>query len=200
MRDRAAPQRPPGRDHDRTMPRLPIRGRQGSVSTRDQQQPAWTVGSARRLAQWAHFGQRDKADKAYINHPLRVHDYVLDHPGYEALSDGDKELAEMSAWLHDAAEDTRLDVNMLTLMGAPPRLVNIVDVLTRRRSVTPEDYYAAILEDRIALIVKECDIRDNTDPHRLAALPYSVEVRLIGKYAYACAALGLPRSIMGVQP
>ncbi len=80
---------------------------------------------------------------------------------------------------------------MLLDLGFSPRVVEIVDLVTRKEGVPDEVYYARIAEDPDALMVKMADIEDNTDPERTALLSAELQARLARKYASAKSALGL---------
>ena len=153
--------------------------------------PIWDIETAANIAVAMHHGQVDKAGVAYIYHPTRVAENVMAHPKFMLLTGADKETAVMTAWLHDVLEDTTMTLGMLQDLGCPLKVCALVAMLTRYAHQLPEDYYAVIKGEPLALLVKECDIRDNTDPARLAKLDKVHQARLIAKYDNAKMALGL---------
>ena len=134
---------------------------------------------ADKIATEAPAGQVDMAGADYIAHPRRVAQRVTPNtPEHRA-----------AALLHDVLEDTPVtDADLLT-QGIPPHVVEAVRLLTRKSTVAPDDYYAAIRRNTIAYAVKMADIADNSDPRRLAQLDPKTRARLESKYATARAAL-----------
>ena len=145
------------------------------------------VKLADEVAEQAHIGQVDKAGLPYIDHPRRVLRHLLRlHP--EAPAE-----AQAAALLHDVVEDTGITLDGLRSRGFPPQVLSAVDAVTKRAGEPKEDYFARIRADRLALMVKEADMADNTDPARLAKLPQETRARLVGKYSKAAELLSLPR-------
>lgn len=136
------------------------------------------AASAREVATEAHQGQVDKAGAAYITHPERVAAKMVRGTRQEDV-----------AWLHDVVEDTAVTLDRLEALGFSQDVVDAVDAMTRRDGEQPDDYYARVAANSIAVEVKLADLADNTDPERLAALPRDVRDRLQEKYAHAHEAL-----------
>lgn len=135
------------------------------------------VKIAEAIATIAHRNQTDKAGNPYIDHPRRVAASFNGHEGclrYQAV-----------AWLHDVLEDTDITRDDLHDAGISWPVIIDVELLTRSKDVSPEDYYAKITASQYALAVKLADIDDNTDPSRLALLDDATIVRLTRKYAKA---------------
>lgn len=130
---------------------------------------------ADRIAARAHAGQVDKAGADYIAHPRRVAQRVQPNTAD----------ARAAALLHDVLEDTAVTSDDLALEGIPPHVVHAVELLTRRRGLSSDDYYAQIRGNALALAVKLADIADNSDPHRLAGLDLPTQKRLREKYSTA---------------
>lgn len=135
------------------------------------------VTLARTVATIAHEGQTDKNGAPYIGHPERVAGYVT--------TDEEKAVA----WLHDVIEDTAVTAEDLLELGFSHRIVNAVVLLTRRKGVSSEEYYAAIRKDPLALAGKKADIKDNTSPERVKLLPKETQERLAKKYSKALSLL-----------
>ena len=138
---------------------------------------------ARSIAKIAHHGAVDKSGDEYFQHPLRVAGMVEKE---SPLND----IAIAAAYLHDVLEDTtwtETDIRsqFAAFERAPvDRLITVVTLLTRTKD-NVETYYEDIKKDPDALTVKLCDIRDNTDPVRLAKLSEENQIRLIKKYSKA---------------
>lgn len=135
------------------------------------------------VAEWAHAGQRDQAGEDYIAHPRRVAARV-------AARLGGEHDAVVVALLHDVLEDTEVIEEELQVRFGR-RITAAVVAVSRRRGEQPEDYYARVAADPLALAVKEADLEDNTDPERMARLAPGTRERLERKYAQARHALGL---------
>jgi (p)ppGpp synthase/HD superfamily hydrolase len=137
------------------------------------------TATAQRIATEAHAGQTDKAGQPYIGHPGRV----------AARLTGDEQ-AEAAAWLHDVIEDTQTTATDLAAQGIPANVVAAVEALTRGNGEPPDDYYARVAANPLALKVKRADIADNADPERLAHLDPAIRERLTAKYDHARVVLG----------
>ncbi len=124
----------------------------------------------------AHEGQTDKQGKPYFLHPKRVAYKVR-----QISSDADA-YTVAAALLHDVVEDTEITLGDLTDIGFPLNVVSAVDALTKRPGETYESQIDRVKENKIAKIVKEADIIDNTRPERLFALPFEEYDRLRRKY------------------
>nr|WP_020108660.1 hypothetical protein [Nocardia sp. 348MFTsu5.1] len=98
--------------------------------------------------------------------------------------------AVTAALLHDVIEDSEFTASDLVDRGIPATVVAAVELLTRHKDVPDTDYYAAIVNDPVALAVKLADLADNTDPARLGLLDEAMQVKLITKYTKAFRALG----------
>lgn len=138
-----------------------------------------SIDAAIVMAAEAHRGQRDKGrpDLPYITHPIRV------------MASFKDPVLQMIAILHDAVEDTGLTLDDLRAAGAPARVITGVEALTHPKTESNEDYWARVRACPEALEVKLADIRDNSDPNRLALLPPADADRLSEKYARALLAL-----------
>lgn len=156
-----------------------------------------TLDDCIRLAEFAHFHQRDKAGEPYVKHPKRVLKSVQEQ--------GAQPYVQMAAILHDVTEDTKFTCDMLLNLGVPEAAVEIVKLVDRDFSKnvfvnwstaftsddveyfwTPDDfYYAQIRKNPGAVQVKLADIGDNLQPWRLSYLPEATQIRLREKYAKA---------------
>ena len=139
------------------------------------------VARAQAFATTAHAGQVDKAGNPYIEHPAEVADRVRDQAP----------AVQIVAWLHDVVEDTPATLAEVEAHFGP-EVRDGVDAMTHRKGETNADYYARVLPNPIALLVKAADLADNTDPMRTRLLPKDLRDRLAAKYAKAYGALRLP--------
>lgn len=134
------------------------------------------ISEARELAANAHAGQVDKLGDAYIQHPARVAANVIElYP--EAPNS-----AVAVAWLHDVVEDTDVTLDRLRSLGFPDDVVSGVDAMTKRQGEAPEAYFARVGANLLAQMVKAADLKDNTDPQRVARLDVMTAERLRVKY------------------
>ena len=120
-----------------------------------------TLEDALIYAAQKHRGQRDKAGKPYITHPLRV----MNNLGLDATLE-----EQMAALLHDVVEDCDVSLDDLRAAGFPEAVVVAVDHLTKD-SEGEADYQKAIeraARDPIAQRVKIADLTDNMNLKRIA--------------------------------
>jgi len=85
-----------------------------------------TLADCVRLAEFAHFHQRDKSGAEYIEHPKRVLANVQ--------AQGARPYVQMAAVLHDVTEDTPFTCQMLLDLGVPEAAVEIVRLVDRDHS------------------------------------------------------------------
>jgi (p)ppGpp synthase/HD superfamily hydrolase len=126
---------------------------------------AMTIFDALLIAEAAHRGQVRKGPRAepYIRHPIRVADSALT-AGYDVN-------AQIAALLHDVAEDTTVTLDDLRSLAVPPRALELTTLLTKwwndekparvSRTIAKAEYYAAILQDDVAIGLKLLDRADN---------------------------------------
>jgi len=111
-----------------------------------------TLERAIALAASAHSGQRDKAGKPYIFHPIRLMLAV------ESLEE------QLAAILHDVVEDTSVTLGDLRAEGFPDSVIVAVEALTKRSGESRIDAAARAAANPIARRVKLADVRDNNGP------------------------------------
>ncbi|WP_030169876.1 MULTISPECIES: HD domain-containing protein [Actinomycetes] len=150
------------------------------MSTKDNGEGADVIAIANVIAAQAHKGQTDKLGNEYIHHPRSVARRV----------DQSNTAAVVAALLHDVVEDSEMTPADLADRGIPAGVIAAVELLTRRDDVSSDEYYAAIVEDPVALEVKLADLADNTDPARIGLLDETTQRKLIAKYTKAYRALG----------
>ncbi|WP_061962312.1 HD domain-containing protein [Demequina flava] len=137
------------------------------------------------VATGAHcgLGDLDKLGVPYIQHPARVATYL------KRLYPDCVDDVVAVAWLHDVVEDTKVRLEDLRACGFSEDVVTAVDCISQRqdgeKKEPADDYYARVRSHPWALMVKEADLMDNTDPDRLSQLPDKDRERLSEKYAHA---------------
>ena len=140
-----------------------------------------SVEDAIALAALAHRGQRYPSPESepYIFHPLRV------------MLTLRKPVEQMAAVLHDAIEDTDLELRDLVEAGYETDVVTAVDSLTRRDTEAYEDYIERLGRNEIARRVKIADLSENlANNRRVPEAPGNAE--RIDRYEAALALLGAP--------
>lgn len=128
------------------------------------------------IASEAFAGKHDKGGVPYIMHCLHVMRGVK-HLGEEAM---------IAAVLHDLIEDTKWTAEKLIAEGFNEHTVVIISLLTHRKGEPYMDYVKRVSVNHIARAIKMCDLRHNSDIHRMKGLEEKDIERLI-KYhkAYA---------------
>ena len=92
---------------------------------------------ARRLAQAAHEGQRDKAgNDYYASHLTDVCARVVSYGG-----EADEQAA---AWFHDVVEDTAVTELDLLISGFSDKTLLMVHLMTKQETEDPEVYYSRL--------------------------------------------------------
>lgn len=147
---------------------------------------------ARRIAEVAHAGQRDKSNEPYFEHPAQVASLALqaarDDP---ALSEQDHYHVAAAAYLHDVIEDTPFEAEDLLALGISDEVVSTVQVLTHGDGESNRSYLNRVLRDPLATIVKAADVEHNSDHDRLDSLDRDTRDRLARKYLAARRSLGM---------
>lgn len=155
----------------------------GSVAELSLEERRDQVSRASAIASIAHRCQKDKLGVAYIEHPKAVADPF----------DADTQTLEHCAGLlHDVLEDTIYSPTALADAGINEEIIAVVELLTRRKDVDGDAYYAAIRANPAALAVKESDIRHNTHLDRVKQLEPETREKLRKKYEHALDVLGRP--------
>ncbi len=136
-----------------------------------------TLERAIAIAAEAHAGQVDKADSAYILHPLRVMFFVTT----------DEE--RIVAVLHDVCEDCPgWTPDRLRREGFTQKILTALDSVTKRDGEAYPDFVRRAGADPIGRAVKLADLRDNMDMSRIAA-PTERDFARIERYRAAVGAL-----------
>ncbi len=120
------------------------------------------------LATKAHFGQKDKAGKDYILHPITVASFM----------DTDEEKAV--AYLHDVVEDTSVSLEDLSKIFSST-IVEAVDAITKRENEKYEEYLKRVSTNKIARKVKVSDMLHNMDLTRLPKITEK-DIERVNKY------------------
>ena len=170
--------------------------------------PNNVVTHARVLAEAAHFSDwNDKADEAYIKHPMRVADHV--YPAYKALqpwlglepmTTEVIETLRAAAWLHDTIEDTWMTPEIIRA-SVGPDVLYLVLAVTQSPDETRTSYRKRLkAAGKAAIVLKFADLMDNADPRRLAVVPSQVKAEnLAAKYVEDATALDVIRVLRDWQ-
>lgn len=118
-----------------------------------------------RIAAKAHKGQKDKAGKAYIFHPLHV----------AAHTKGRK--AKTVALLHDVVEDSDITLDDLKKAGFNDEIVEAVAAITKIKGEAYGLYLKRVKSNKIARAVKLADLAHNSDLNRLKSITAKDEAR-----------------------
>jgi (p)ppGpp synthase/HD superfamily hydrolase len=144
------------------------------------------------IAKKAHQGQKDKANKAYINHPTMVSDLIdrfsPSHVLRHALKDKDQSfilLAKVVGYLHDVIEDSEITYDdLLSKYNIPKVCCDAVKTLSKTKGIDYNDYLIKVKENDLSRIVKIADITHNSDLSRISS-PSKEDYERVKKYKKA---------------
>lgn len=129
-----------------------------------------------------HTGQTRRDGSPYIYHPIKVAELLKD-AGYDLKY-------QMAGLLHDVLEDTNATEDELRVFGED--VLAAVKLVTRPDGMDEEEYVAAIMENRMAIAVKNADKIHNmkdviTAPDKEWAKQYVQKVKkyYAGKFSTA---------------
>lgn len=103
----------------------------------------------------AHKGQVDKGGNPYILHPLAVMNRV------ETIEE------KIVAVLHDVVEDTEVTIDQLRETGFSEEILEAINLLTKAKEDSYEEFIEKTLKNRIARNVKIADIKENMNLSRI---------------------------------
>jgi len=129
------------------------------------------LSKAIHLATNAHHGQFDKGGNPYILHVFTVMN-LLENP--------DEEL-QCIALLHDVIEDTRTTFAELREAGFSERIITAVNLMTKHRGQSYEEYKAGVFSNVDAMRVKKADLTHNSDIRRLKGISEK-DIERMAKY------------------
>ena len=128
---------------------------------------------AMQIAIRAHMGQKDKAGRDYVMHPIRVAERCKDPR------------AKIVALLHDTIEDTPVTAEYLRGEGFPEEIVRgVLSVTKLNDDEEYDDFVAKAAENAIGREVKIADLEDNMDIRRLKEIN-DKDVERLRKYLRA---------------
>lgn len=120
-----------------------------------------TIDRAIMIASIAHAGQKDKAGKPYIFHPLRV---MLTVASDKNATDEQK----IVAVLHDVIEDTYVQEHHLRENGFSEEIINAIKSVTKiNKDESRMDAAKRAKQNAIGRVVKLADLKDNMDLSRI---------------------------------
>lgn len=124
------------------------------------------------IAVLAHNGQVDKGGQPYILHPISV------------MMKMDTIEEKIVAILHDSIEDSNIKKEELIAFGIPKRLVDEIDLLTRKNGDSYMQYISKVKTGKIAKKVKLADLETNMDLSRIEK-PTKTDFDRVKKYKKA---------------
>lgn len=124
------------------------------------------------IARKAHRGQKDKAGKSYIYHPIAVAKGVK---GKEC---------KIVALLHDVVEDSDITLDVLRSKGFNERIIEAISAITKIEGEEYTSYLKRVKSNELARIVKLSDLRHNSDLSRLKTVTQKDKER-VEKYHFA---------------
>lgn len=126
------------------------------------------------MATETHAGTNDRGGKPYILHPLRI---------MMRLRTDDLHLMAL-ALMHDVIEDSTISFKELAEQGFSEEFIADLRLLTKAPGSDYFEYIEAMKGNRRALLVKEQDLRDNSDITRLKGVSEKDVARMV-KYQKA---------------
>lgn len=124
------------------------------------------------IAVLAHNGQVDKGGQPYILHPISV------------MMKMDTIEEKIVAILHDSIEDSNIKEEELIAFGIPKKLVDEIDLLTRKNGDSYMQYISKVKTGKIAKKVKLADLETNMDLNRIKK-PTKTDFDRVKKYKKA---------------
>lgn len=130
------------------------------------------------FAKEKHEGQFRQTGEPYISHPIRVCSYL------RSLGIRDDNTFA-SALLHDVEEDCKVSVSDLQSYGFNIIVTTSVDVLSKKKGQTIEDYYEVInktilFEEKVGIIVALVKLSDRC--HNVSTMADAFTFQKIGLY------------------
>lgn len=124
------------------------------------------------IAKKAHAGQVDKAGIDYIQHPLNVASLVK------------TEQEKAVALLHDVIEDSDVTADDLLAVGLSNEVVTAVQILTKKKGQSYQEYLEKVKSNNLARVVKLADLKHNSDLSRLKSVT-NTDYERVKKYKNA---------------
>ncbi len=121
------------------------------------------------IALKAYAGQKDKAGKTYILHPLRI------------MAKMQTEYEMSAALLHDVIEDSDYTAEDLISEGIPSDVVIAVELLSKVKGESYDQFVDRVLQNPLATKIKIADIEDNINVLRLKSIRDN-DLERIAKY------------------
>ena len=131
--------------------------------------------SAIRLAAKVHKGQKDRAQKPYILHVMRV------------MMRGTDLEEQLLGALHDVLERSELTVAQLAEKGFPAQVLKALEHISRVEGEDYETYIDRVAQDGLALRVKLHDLSDKMDSY---ILPLGILLAIV--------VIFLPQGVLGL--
>lgn len=120
----------------------------------------------------AHKGQKDKAEKPYIGHLLRV------------MQMGQTDEEKICGVLHDLVEDTDWNFDYLKNEGFSDTIISALKCLTKQKNESYDLFIDRVLTNDLAIKVKINDLTDNMDIKRMNVIAEE-DLNRLNKYLKA---------------
>ncbi|HGP8365443.1 TPA: GTP pyrophosphokinase, partial [Streptococcus pneumoniae] len=114
----------------------------------------------------------DKAGVDYIQHPLYVASQV------------NTEQEKAVALLHDVIEDSDITAADLFASGLSNEVVTAVQILTKKKGQSYQEYLGKVKSNNLARVVKLADLKHNSDLSRLKSVT-NTDYERVKKYKNA---------------
>ena len=101
------------------------------------------------IATKVHKGYKGGKSEPAIFHPIRV------------MLQMDDNLSRIVAILHDVVETGKMSIDDLSQLGFSNKVCNTVDLLSRKKSESYNNYIKRVMTDKIAIKIKLADLKDN---------------------------------------
>ena len=131
-----------------------------------------TLERAIELAVQNHKGQKDKAGKPYILHPLRL------------MMSVDTDEEKIVAVMHDIVEDTEISLDDLRKKGFSDEILSAIECVTKKDEENYDSFIERIAQNPLAIKVKLADLEDNMDLTRLSKVTEK-DLERVEKYKLA---------------
>jgi|TARA_Y100000031_G_C8103563_1_gene329900 (p)ppGpp synthase/HD superfamily hydrolase len=119
-----------------------------------------------------HKGQKDKAKKPYILHPLRL------------MMSVDTDEEKIVAVMHDIVEDSEISLDDLRNEGFSDEILSAIECVTKKDGEDYDAFIERIAQNPLAIKVKLADLEDNMDLTRLSKVTEK-DLERVEKYKLA---------------
>ena len=101
------------------------------------------------IATKVHKGYKGGKSEPAIFHPIRV------------MLQMDDNLSRIVAILHDVVETGKMSIDDLSQLGFSNKVCNTVNLLSRKKGESYNNYIKRVMTDKLAIKIKLADLKDN---------------------------------------